>query len=116
MQPSLFKGTQGEERRVTRENEVPPPILGRLGACGEPGLHQQFGEPCSTKMFRVPGPSGDSGFHRGSLSKDVTIKSQPGMEVSENEGTPQKREVKESPDDQGFGRGFNDEKVKEEEQ
>ena len=112
-QPALPTGTQGEEG-YTHGIGVPPPLVGRPGASGELGSHQQFCESHSTTMVRVPGSSGDSGFHRESLSEDVKIKIEPGMEASAEEGSPQTRENKGSSDHQGYGRGFDDIKIKEE--
>ena len=65
-------------------------------------------------MVRVLGTSGDSEFHRESLSEDVKIKTKPGMEASEAEGSLQTREVKGFLDHQGFGRGPDEAKLKEE--
>ena len=41
-----------------------------------------------TTMVRVPGSSGDSGFHRESLSEDEKVKVEPGIEAYESEGSP----------------------------
>ena len=59
------------------------PIVGRLGASREAGTHQQFRKPCSTTMVRVTDSSGDSIFHPASLSEDVKIMIEPGMNASE---------------------------------
>ena len=68
----------------------------------------------STTMVRVPGSSGDSGFHRESLSEEVKIKTEPGIEASAKERSSRTCEDERSPDHQSFGRGFDDEKIKEE--
>ena len=39
----------------------------------------------STTIVRVPGSSGDSGFHRESLGEDEKVKVVPGMEAYEEE-------------------------------
>uniref|UniRef100_A0AAV1TNQ8 Uncharacterized protein n=1 Tax=Peronospora matthiolae TaxID=2874970 RepID=A0AAV1TNQ8_9STRA len=44
-------------------------------------------------MVRVPGSSGDSGFHRESLSEDEKVKIEPDMEAYEEEG--RRRRIKE---------------------
>ena len=68
-------------------------------------------------MVRVPGSSGDSGFHRESTEEEVKIKIEPGIEASAVKGSPQTREEKEgSPRSQSFGRDFDDKKIKEENQ
>ena len=64
----------------------------------------------------MPGSSGDSGFHREFTGEDVKIKVEPGIEASAEEGSPQTREKERSPDDQSFGRGFDNKKIKEEDQ
>ena len=46
-QPALPTGTQGEEG-YTHRIGVPPPLVGRPGASGELGSHQQFCESHST--------------------------------------------------------------------
>uniref|UniRef100_A0AAV1T2R3 Uncharacterized protein n=1 Tax=Peronospora matthiolae TaxID=2874970 RepID=A0AAV1T2R3_9STRA len=46
----------------------------------------------STTVVRVPGSSGDSGFHRESLSEDEKVKIEPGMEADEAEGSPRTRD------------------------
>ena len=63
----------------------------------------------STTMVRVPGSSGDSGFHRESLSEEVKIKTEPGIEASAKERSSRTCEDERSPDHQSFGRGFDDE-------
>ena len=68
----------------------------------------------STTMVRVPGSSGDSGFHRESLGEDVRIKIEPGIEESAKEITPRTREDEGSPHQLCFGRGFDEKKTKEE--
>jgi len=39
-------------------------------------------------MVRVPGSSGDSGFHRESTDEEVKIKEEPKIEVTTAEGSP----------------------------
>ena len=68
----------------------------------------------STTMVGVPGSSGDSGLHRESLSEEVKIKSEPGIEEPAKEESSQTGEEEGSPDRQSFGRGFDDKKIKEE--
>ncbi|CAI5725006.1 unnamed protein product [Peronospora effusa] len=65
-------------------------------------------------MVRVPGSSGDSGFHRESLREAVKVKIEPGIEASAAKGSPQTCEEKRSPDHQRFGRGADEQKTKEE--
>ena len=65
-------------------------------------------------MVRVPGSSGDSGFHGESLSEEFKIKTEPGIEAPAKEGSAQTRDNEGSPDHQLFGRDFDDKKIKEE--
>ena len=65
-------------------------------------------------MVRVPGSFGDLGFHLEPLRVDVKIKTEPGMEASEADGWTQTREFKGLLDHQGFGRGPDERKLKEE--
>ena len=62
-------------------------------------------------MVRVPGSSGDSGFHRESLSEEVKIKTESGIEVLAKEGFSQTRVDDGSLDRQSFGRGFDNKKI-----
>ena len=71
-------------------------------------------ESHSTIMVRVPGSPGDSGFHRESLGEDVRIKTEPGIEASAKERSSRTCEDEGSPDQQSFGRGFDDKKTNEE--
>ena len=54
-------------------------------------------------MVRVPGSSGDPGFHRESLSEEVKIKTEPGIEAPAVKGSPQTREDEGSPDRKVLG-------------
>uniref|UniRef100_A0AAV1UDP0 Uncharacterized protein n=1 Tax=Peronospora matthiolae TaxID=2874970 RepID=A0AAV1UDP0_9STRA len=45
-------------------------------------------------MVRVPGSSGDTGFHRESRDEDVKIKTEPGIGASAEYGSPQTRKGK----------------------
>ena len=83
MQPALPTGTQGEEGYQEHGIGVPPPLVGRPGASGELGSTHNLSDRHSTTMVRVPGSSGDSGFHRESPSQEVKIKIEPGMEAFE---------------------------------
>ena len=62
-------------------------------------------------MVRLPGYSGDSGFHRESLCKDVMIKSEPGIEAPAEQGSSQTRDNEGSLDRQSLG-GSEDKKMK----
>jgi hypothetical protein len=64
-------------------------------------------------MVRVPGSSGDSGFHRES-TEDVKIKAEPGLKTSAEDGSPQTSLKEEgSTDRQSFGRNSDDVKKEE---
>ena len=63
-------------------------------------------------MLRVLGTSGDSVFHRESLSEEVKIKTEPRIEAPAADGSSQTREDEGFPDCQSFGRGFDDKKRK----
>ena len=63
-------------------------------------------------MVRVPESFGELGFHRESLSEEVNIKTEPGIEAQAEEGSSQTREDEGSPDLQSFWRGFDDKKPK----
>ena len=54
-------------------------------------------------MVRVPGSSGDSGFHRES-TEDVKIKEEPGKEALAERGSPPTLKNKEGSTDQGSAR------------
>ena len=113
VQPAQPTGTQGEEGFVHGIG-VPPPSVGRPGASGVLETQQPSCDYHSTTMVRVPGSIGDSGYHRESLREDATVKAEPGMEVSAEEGSPQTQENKGSLDHQCFGRGRDGKKPKEE--
>ena len=104
MQPALPTGTQGEEG-IKHGNGVPSPIVGLLGTSGEAGSHQHFFEPRFITEVHMPGSSGDSGSHREYLSEDVNMKAEPGMEASEDEGSPQTRVVERIPGSSRFREG-----------
>ena len=91
---------------------VPPPLVGRPGDSGESGS-QYNRDDRSTRMVRVPGSSGDSGFPRESLSEEVKIKTERGIEAPAAEGSSQTREDEGSPDRQSFVRGFDDRIIEE---
>jgi hypothetical protein len=64
-------------------------------------------------MVRVPGSSGDSGFHRES-TEDVKIKAESGLKTSAEDGSPQTSLKEEgSTDRQSFGRSSDDVKKEE---
>ena len=92
---------------------VLPPLVDRPGAGGESGS-QNICDHHFTTMVRVPGSSGNSRFHRESLSEEFKIKTKPGIEAPAKEGSSQTREDEGSRDRQRFGRGFDDKKRKEE--
>ena len=60
----------------------------------------------------MPGSSGDSGFHRESLSEEAKIKTEPGIEAPAKKGSAQTREDEGSLDRHSFGRGFDVKKIK----
>ena len=111
VQPAQPTGTQGEES-LAHEIGVPPPLVGRPGASGELETQPPNCDSHSTTMVRVTGSSGDSGYHREFLREDATVKIEPGMEVSAEEGSPQTQEKKGSLDHQCFGRGTDEKKPK----
>ena len=63
-------------------------------------------------MLRVLGTSGDSVFHRESLSEEVKIKTESGIQAPAKEGSSQTLENEGSPDRQSFGRGLDDNEIK----
>uniref|UniRef100_A0AAV1V4I3 Uncharacterized protein n=1 Tax=Peronospora matthiolae TaxID=2874970 RepID=A0AAV1V4I3_9STRA len=65
-------------------------------------------------MVHGPGSSGDSGFYREFLSEEVKIKADPEIEATAKERSSQTHEDEGSPDRQSLVRGFDDEKMKEE--
>ena len=74
MQSALPTGTQGEEGNTRHGSVVPLPIVGRLGTSRESGSPHKMNDRHSTTIVRVPGSSGDSGFHCESLSEDEKVK------------------------------------------
>ena len=107
-------GTQAKEGNQEHVIGVPPPLVGCPGASGELGSTSQKSDHHSTAMVRVLGFSGDSGFHREFLNKDVKVKTEFGMETSKAKESPQTRESERYPVYQSFGMGFNDKKIIEE--
>ena len=103
--------TQGVEGNTRHENGVPPPIVGRLGASGKLGS-QVSCDRDSTTMVRVPGSSGALGFRRESLRK-MSI-SRLNLKALAEEGSPLTQEKEGSPDRQNTGKGFEDQKITEE--
>ena len=73
-------GTKAEEG-IKHRNGMLPPIIGRLGSSGETTSHYQFCESRSSTTVRVSGSSGDGGCYSESLSEDVKIKTEHGMEA-----------------------------------
>ena len=65
-------------------------------------------------MVRVPGSSGDSGFQCESLSEEVKIKPESGIEAPAKEASSQMCEDEGSQDRPSCGRGFKAKKSKEE--
>ena len=90
VQPTLPTGTQGEEGYQEHGIVVPPPLVGLPGFSEELVSTPQKSDHHSTTMVRVPGSSGDSGIHRESLSEDVKLKTEPGMEVPKSKESPQR--------------------------
>ena len=74
--------------------EVHPPLVYRPGVSGELGSTPQKSDHHSTTVVRVPGFSFESGFNRESPGEDVKIDTEPGIEASEAEGSPQACEMK----------------------
>ena len=112
MQLAPSTSTQGDESYKKHEIGVPPPLAGRPGASGELGSTPPKRDHHSTTMVRVPGSSSDSECHRESLSEDVMIKTEPGMEASKAKESPQTRESENFPIYQCSGKGSNDKKNK----
>ena len=90
VQPAQPTGTQGEEN-LAHGIGVPPPLVGRPGASGELETQPPNCDSHSTTMVRVPGSSGDSGYHRESQREDAMVKIEPGMEVSAEEGSQRRK-------------------------
>ena len=65
-------------------------------------------------MVLVPGSSGDSRFHRESLSEDVKIKTEPGMETSKANESLQTHKSERYLVYQSSGRVSSDKKIEEE--
>ena len=81
-QPASPTRTQGEQESTKHGIGVPLPLVGRPGACGQL-VSQGIRDHHSTTMVRVPGSSGDAGFNREFLRKEVKIKTEPGIEATE---------------------------------
>ena len=113
LHPVLPTGTQDDEDKEHGVG-VPTSLVGCLGTCGELGSPHKMSESCSTTMVRVPGSSGDSGFHRESRDENVKIKTDYETEASAEEISPQKCEEKGSLDHQSSGRDFDDKILREE--
>ena len=111
MQPVSPTGTKGE-RSIQNGIRVPPPLVGRPSASEELGSTPQKRDHYSTTMVRVPGSSGDSGFHCESLDEDVKIKTEPGIKAAEAKGSPQTRETKGSLNYKSFRRALRIGKIK----
>ena len=102
MQSAPPTSTQGD-RRKHHGIEVIPPFVGRTGASKKLGSTPQTTDHHSTIIVRVLGSSGDVELYREILREDVKVKTKPGIEESEEEGSPQTRKMKESTDYQGLG-------------